>query len=429
MENLFTREKIYSVTNLTRTIRNKLENDRELNGIWIIGEISNLTLHSSGHIYFSLKDDNAVISAVFFKNANRKLNFRLEEGMSVFAFGGVTVYEKRGSYQFNVSMLRLEGIGELQKRIDQLKQALLKEGLFDPSRKKPVPLLPRKIGVVTSPTGAAFRDIVKVAVRRFPNIEIVLAPAIVQGADAASSIVKGIEELNRPEWKIDVIIAGRGGGSFEDLMPFNEEIVVRAFYNSTVPIISAVGHQIDHPLSDDAADIAAPTPSAAAEIAVPLKKDFIDEIVYCKIRLNNSIVNTIRNYRMRVGHVISRRIFRDPMEHINYRSLMLADLENKLLSSMKNICSHKSHEFMQVPDISLLMEAIMMKKRNRFEVAIQSLEKLSPLGILRRGYAIAVNERNRVIKKTGDASTGENIRVRIIDGTIHCIVKSTSAGE
>ncbi len=200
--------------------------------------------------------------------------------MSIFAFGGVTVFEKRGSCQFNVAAVRLEGEGELQKRIEQLKKKLTAEGIFDQARKRPLPFLPKRIGIVTSPTGAALRDIIKVALRRFPNIEIVLAPAKVQGDDAAQTIVRGIEELNRPEHRIDVIIAGRGGGSFEDLMPFNEESVVRAFCKSPVPIVSAVGHQIDHPLCDDAADVAAPTPSAAAEIVVPVKQDLFNEINY-----------------------------------------------------------------------------------------------------------------------------------------------------
>ncbi len=182
-----------------------------------------------------------MISAVFFRHANRNLDFKPQEGMTVHALGSITVYEKRGSYQINVTMLRPEGVGDLQQRIELLKQKLMKEGVFDPARKRPIPFLPRRLGIATSPTGAAVRDIIKVALRRYPNIEIVIAPAVVQGDEAPVSIARAIEELNRPEYRIDCIIAGRGGGSFEDLMPFNEEIVVRAFYNSRVPIISAVG--------------------------------------------------------------------------------------------------------------------------------------------------------------------------------------------
>jgi exodeoxyribonuclease VII large subunit len=239
--------RVYTVTEITRSIKWKIEGSEEYKGVWIQGEIYNLTLHSSGHIYFSLKDDNAVINVTFFKNANRSLKFKLEEGISVLVFGNITLFEKRGTYQVNVFQVRLEGIGELQKRIEQLKKKLHQEGIFDPDKKKPIPMLPKRIGVVTSPTGAAVRDIIKVALRRFPEMEIVIAPSKVQGDDAAPTIAQAIEVLNDPACNIDVIIAGRGGGSFEDLLPFNEEIVVRAFFNSRVPIISAVGHQIDHP--------------------------------------------------------------------------------------------------------------------------------------------------------------------------------------
>ena len=252
-------EKIYTITEITREIKNSLEQSPKFNQIWIKGEISNLTIHSSGHIYFTLKDENAVLSVTFFRYANKRLKFKLEEGMSVITLGGITVFEKRGSYQMNVQQVLLEGVGELQKKIEQLKKKLTAEGIFDIDKKQLIPFLPKRIGIVTSPTGAAIRDIIKVALRRFPTIEIILAPAKVQGDDAVPTIIRGIEELNEPKWNIDVIIAGRGGGSFEDLMPFNEEPVIRAFFNSTIPIISAVGHQIDHPLSVDAADIAAPT--------------------------------------------------------------------------------------------------------------------------------------------------------------------------
>jgi len=269
-------DRIFTITEITRLIKQSLENNPLFNGILIKGEISNVTYHSSGHIYFTLKDEGAVISSVLFRYAGRSLDFRLEEGQSLLAFGSLSLFEKRGSYQFIVSQVRKEGMGELLARIEKLKKKLHAEGIFDPSHKKKLPFLPRRLGVVTSPTGAAFRDIIKVALRRFPGLEIVLAPAKVQGADAAVSIIRGIEELNRPRWDVDVIICGRGGGSFEDLMAFNDEGVVRAFYNSVVPIVSAVGHQVDHPLCDDAADHAAPTPSAAAEGAVPVMKELID---------------------------------------------------------------------------------------------------------------------------------------------------------
>ena len=305
-------EAVLSVSDLTRCIRLTIENSPNLNNVWVRGEISNLTFHSSGHIYFTLKDSEAVISAVFFRNANRKLNFQLEEGMSVFALGSVTVFEKRGSYQLNVLSVRPEGMGELQRKIEELKKRLLAEGIFDQSRKRELPFLPHRIGIVTSPTGAAIRDIIKVALRRYPNAEILIAPAKVQGEGSVESIVQGIHELNRAEYGLDIIIAGRGGGSFEDLIAFNDEKVIRAFYHSRVPIVSAVGHQIDHPLSDDAADLAAPTPSAAAELVFPIIADLKGELDYYSVRMTNSLNVTMREYKRAVENLEKLRIFRDP---------------------------------------------------------------------------------------------------------------------
>jgi exodeoxyribonuclease VII large subunit len=326
MEGILPQPKVYTVSEITRSIKKTLEGKQEFNSIWITGEISNLVFHSSGHIYFTLKDNESVISAVFFRYANKNVSFKLKEGMTVRVFGSITVFEKRGSYQINVIMARPEGVGDLQRMIEELKIKLMKEGLFDPRHKKKLPFLPQRLGIVTSPTGAAVRDIIKVALRRFSNIEILIAPAVVQGEDAPASIVRGIKELNRPEHRIDCIIAGRGGGSFEDLMPFNDETVVRAFYHSCVPIISAVGHQIDHPLSDDAADAAAPTPSAAAEYAIPIKQDFISEIDYLVIRAGNAIASMTSSLYARVDGAATRRIFRDPYTILGRPEMVLIDL-------------------------------------------------------------------------------------------------------
>ncbi len=421
--------RFFTVTEINRLIKFELEESPRFNNIWVKGEIYNLTYHSSGHIYFTLKDDGAVISAVFFRYANKNLKFKLEEGMSVLVYGGLTVFEKRGSYQFNVLSARPEGAGELQKRIEQLKKKLVEEGIFDDARKRPLPFLPARIGIATSPTGAAVRDIIKVALRRFPNIEIVIAPAKVQGDDAAESIARAITELNRPENNIDVIIAGRGGGSFEDLFAFNEEIVVRAFYNSRVPIISAVGHQIDHPLSDDAADVAAPTPSAAAELAVPVKTDLIDEITYLHNRMTSALSNSYSRLRTRLSNVVSRKIFRDPHELVNFREMLLNDTERRMALSMKHLISGKKEEFLSLPDITQIEKQLITKLRHRFEMQVQAIHNLSPLAVIGRGYSIVTGKDNKIVKSVENIKEGDTVNIRLNDGSFTADVTSVNRGK
>lgn len=417
-------ERTYSVSEITRMLKRSIEGNPEYTGVWVKGELSNVTYHSSGHIYFTLKDEQAVLSSAFFKYANKNLSFRLEEGMSVLALGSLTVYEKRGSYQFIVSQMRLEGIGELLKRIEQLKKRLITEGAFDPSRKKVKPFLPRRIGVVTSPTGAAIRDIIKVAMRRFPNIEIVLAPAKVQGADAAASIVRALAELNRPAHGIDLIICGRGGGSFEDLMPFNEEPVVRAVLSSRVPVISAVGHQIDHPLTDDAADYAAPTPSAAAEIAVPVKSELIEEIDYLSIRAANALVSRLTGLGERLDSIAALRCFRNPREIVAMRELSLVDLEQRMTMALKEGISAGRERLLSLPDLYRLWKTETRSRRSRLELARGAVDKLSPKGVLRRGYSLVTDARGRVIKTVKTIKPGESIGVMVADGSMGCTVNT-----
>ncbi len=416
--------RIYTVGQLNGLIKSEIEDNPYLSSVWVSGEVYNLTYHSSGHIYFTLKDESSSVSAVFFKYANKNLKFKLEEGMKVLVFGGITVFEKRGSYQLNVLQARPDGVGELQKRIEQLKKKLTEEGIFDQSRKKKLPFLPARLGIVTSPTGAAVRDIIKVALRRYSNIEIIIAPAKVQGDDAAVSIAAAIKELNKPEWNIDIIIAGRGGGSFEDLMPFNEEIVIRAFADSIVPIISAVGHQIDHPLSDDAADIAAPTPSAAAEIAIPIKSDIVDEIEYLKTRMTNSLANTYAGYKTALKNIITKKIFRDPYEILNSRQMLLADLENRMIFLMKNKVSSMREKLLRLPDISRLQKKLLVQKKHDLELLIQNLNNLSPLNIMSRGYSIVLDKKRSLIKSVENLARGDIVEIRFADGTAEALINS-----
>jgi len=421
-------ESIYTVSEITKLIKITLEQDPELNSIWIKGEISNLTYHSSGHIYLSLKDNDSLISAAFFKYANKNLNFRLEEGMNVIAFGGINVFEKRGTYQFIIADIRLEGIGELLKKIEQLKKRLLEQGIFDPSHKKKIPYLPRRIGIVTSPTGAAIRDIIKVAMRRFPNLEIVIAPAKVQGSEASMSIVRAIEELNDPSHEIDVIIAGRGGGSFEDLMAFNEEEVVLAFYNSRVPIISAVGHQIDHPLSDDAADYAAPTPSAAAEIAAPMKDELIDFIDRLYMRISYGPGYLLREYRAKLKSIDDLRVFRNPMEIVHNKEFILADVEYKLAVSMKEIVNKFRNRLLFLPELSVLFRNYIKDRLHRLNLAYKSVINLSPAAILKKGYSISLDDTGSLITSVNTVNIGDDVSIILSDGSFDSIVKIIKEG-
>ena len=414
----------YTVAEINGLIKSEMENNPSLSSVWVKGEVYNLTYHSSGHIYFTLKDDSSSISAVFFKYANKNLKFKLEDGMKILVFGGITVFEKRGSYQLNVLQARPEGAGELQKRIEQLKKKLSDEGLFDQSKKKQLPFLPMRLGIVTSPTGAAVRDIIKVALRRYSNIEIIIAPAKVQGDDAPATIAAAIKELNKPEWNIDVIIAGRGGGSFEDLMPFNEEIVIRAFAESRVPIISAVGHQIDHPLSDEAADVAATTPSAAAELAIPLKSDITDEIEYLKNRMTNALLSLYNGYSTALKNVVTRKIFRDPYEILSSRQMMLADVENRMVNLMKHKISSGREKLLRLPDIYRLQKKLLVQKKHGIELLTQNLNNLSPLNIMSRGYSIVLDRNNFIIKSVEKIKHGDNVEIRFSDGSAAAVIDS-----
>lgn len=424
-EEIENNETVYSVSDITGILKQLIESTPQLNGVWVKGEISNLTYHSSGHIYFSLKDEGAVIQAVFFKHANKHLDFKLEEGMSVVVFGGVTVFEKRGSYQFIVYKIRKEGLGELLQKIEKLKEKLYKEGLFAPERKKPLPVLPKRIGVVTSPTGAAIRDIIKVAMRRFPNIEIILAPAKVQGEGAVASIVTGIQELNNPRWDVDVIIAGRGGGSFEDLMAFNEEAVVRAFASSRVPIISAVGHQIDHPLSDLAADVAAPTPSAAAEIAVPVKADLMAAINNYAMRVSRRLSLICESFANRIALITRRRVFQNPMSLVENFELTLSDTENRLQSLMQKRITEIKERVSRIKDLELMIKNRLQNYWHIYMMQASKLEHLSPVSVLKRGYSITLKD-SQVVSSIQKIQTGDSVRVVVYDGSIQCDVQSVS---
>ncbi|HEY7698120.1 MAG TPA: exodeoxyribonuclease VII large subunit, partial [Vicinamibacteria bacterium] len=300
---------VYSVTELTREIKLNLE--RSFASLWVAGEISNLKQHSSGHYYFTLKDDQAQIPAVLFRGSTRHLRFRPQDGMAVLVWGHVTVYEPRGQYQIRVERMEPRGKGSLQLAFEQLKEKLSKEGLFETSRKRPMPLLPQRLGIVTSPSGAALRDLCRILHRRFPNLEVLVYPAQVQGDLAAAEITKGVQVLNRlaKENAFDVLIVTRGGGSLEDLWPFNEESVARAIATSAIPVMSAVGHEVDFTIADFVADVRAPTPSAAAEMVVRNKEEFRERLLALERRLSSSAGYRLRDLRSRVGRISTHQAF------------------------------------------------------------------------------------------------------------------------
>ena len=368
---------VYTVTELTRNIRVMLE--ESFPAIWVEGEISNFVQHTSGHMYFSLKDTNSVLSAVLFKNVNKDIKFEMKSGIQVVCFGRISLYDKRGQYQLYVERVEPKGIGALQLAFEQLKEKLKKEGLFDKAHKKPIPYLPTRIGVVTSPTGAAIRDILNVTQRRFSNVEIILNPVKVQGEGAKEEIASAIEIFNKLK-NVDVMIVGRGGGSLEDLWPFNEELVARAIYNSEIPIISAVGHEIDWTIADFVSDFRAPTPSAAAELIIPLKEDLIERIGNALDRLKNSLLNMVMQYEQRIDELVSALSF-------------------------------KGGYMVKLKDES-------------FRTLIGKLEALSPLAVLKRGYSITEKVKNgEVIKTSGELKKEDLIKTRLSAGEIISIVK------
>ncbi|MCM8760539.1 MAG: exodeoxyribonuclease VII large subunit [Candidatus Omnitrophica bacterium] len=384
---------IYTVSELTKYIRVILEDS--FPALWVEGEISNYTLHSSGHMYFSLKDANSVIPCAMFKRANEKLKFKLKDGLKVIAFGKVSVYEPRGSYQLIVEEMEPKGIGALQLQFQQLKEKLQKEGLFEQSHKVAIPHLPTRIGVVTSPTGAAIQDILNIARRRFSNVEIILYPVKVQGEGAAGEIATAIRDFNRLK-NIDVMIVGRGGGSLEDLWAFNEEVVARAIYDSAIPVISAVGHEIDYTIADFVADMRAPTPSAAAELVIPKKEDLQNAIAANVDRLKNALFSKLDILSHRLEALKDSYIFRQPLNMVMQYEQMIDDLRK---------------------DMAIRIEHLLKIRSENFNLLAQKLDVLSPLAILSRGYSITVKLPGRsILKDVRSIGAGDRVETRLGKG-------------
>jgi len=399
--------KIYKVSEINRIVKNLLEG--EFPEIWLEGEISNLTFHSSGHIYFSLKDEEAQISAIMYKWQAGELEYLPENGMKVIARGKISVFVKGGRYQIIVYALEPLGIGALQQAFEQLKQKLEREGLFDKAHKRPIPMLPQKIGIVTSPTGAAIRDILNIIERRFANVHILIYPVRVQGDRAAGEIAEAIVCLNENFPSLDVLIVGRGGGSLEDLWPFNREIVARAIYNSRIPVISAVGHEVDYTIADFVADLRAPTPSAAAELVVTNKIELEKRILLLTSKIKSSVEHELNEWTSRYGHFAESRIFLHPEELYSQFQQEIDYFVEKIVSSWTHFLDFQNERFNSI--------------RGKLDV-------LSPLNILARGYSIAYKlPENEVLKNTSQVRVNDKVKVRLYQGHIICTVEEANIPE
>ncbi len=442
---LYAQRKIYSVSEITADIKLALE---KFGVLWVKGEISNFKHHSSGHMYFSLKDDRAQLKAAFFRNNNYYLKFRPEDGLEVLARGRLSLYEPRGDYQLIVEYMEPVGLGSLQLAFEQLKQKLRAEGLFEENHKIRLPLLPQKVGIVTSPTGAAIQDILRILRRRTASLDVLIYPARVQGAGAAEEIAAGVNYFNTRS-DIDVIIVGRGGGSMEDLWAFNEEIVARAIFASEIPLISAVGHEVDFTIADFVADLRAPTPSAAAEMVSGAREDLratVDSLSgralqavrllierrrsalerLARNRAFNIAPNKVRELQQRfdeaataMTQAMARRLtalrHRERMLHTR---LVKVDLR-QLIARQREIVAGKRNRLHSAARV------LLNSRRSKFEVAVGRIHALSPQAILERGYAICREANGAILRDAARVSAGEPVSVRLARGEIGCRVERT----
>lgn len=391
---------IYTVSQVNQYIKNMFTQDFMLSRIYVRGEVSNCKYHPKGHIYFSLKDESGAISCILFAGNRKGLPFRMQDGQQVAVFGSISVYERDGTYQLYAREIVLDGAGILAQRFQELKEELEEMGMFAPEYKQPIPAFAKKIGIVTAPSGAAVRDIIHIAKRRNPYIELILSPALVQGAEAAPSIVKALERIQKED--VNVIIVGRGGGSMEELWAFNEEEVARAIFDCPIPVISAVGHETDTTIADYVADLRAPTPSAAAELAVYDCRAVKDEMETRRQSLKREInrQTAIRKMRLSQEYEVFRRLH--PGTRIAEKRKRLADLEMRIREGM---------------DIKI------QRQRQRLAVQIETFSGLSPVSRLNQGYAFVQDETRHAVRTTSQVRQGDRLTLYVTDGTIHTIVE------
>ena len=419
------RRKIYSVSSVNRYIKQLFMDDYALNRIFVKGEVGSCKYHSSGHIYFTLKDSGSAIKAVMFAGDRKAgLSFRLAEGMEVIVYGSVAVYERNGEYQLYAKQIVTDGAGALYAQFEKLKKKLEEEGLFDPRHKKPIPKFPKKLGVVTAGTGAAVHDIISVSTRRNPYIQIVFRAAAVQGEGAAQSVAAGIRELD--EYGVDVIIAGRGGGSLEDLWAFNEEAVARAIYECRTPIISAVGHETDFTIADFAADLRAPTPSAAAELAVPDIMAVLDRLDSARSALDLHMGRALSGSREKLAGyqaVLKAKSPRSLLEH--KRQLLSGDRDKLELLMTHRLNDSRRYAVDLAERLGILMDMNLTRTKGKMSLCVQKLEGLSPMRQLERGYAYVTDVNGHAVTSVSEAEPGEKINIAVTDGKLEAEIISS----
>ncbi len=382
-----------TVTQLNKYIKDRFDEDENLNAILVKGEISNFKNHYTGHLYFTLKDENSLIKCIMFKSYAERLAFKPKDGMKVMVFGSVSVFERDGVYQMYAKSMLEDGMGDLHEQFEQLKAKLEKEGLFDETHKKPIPLYPKVVGVLTSQTGAVIRDIINVSTRRNPNVYIRLLPVPVQGPGAAEQIAEKIKIMNEQKLA-DVLIIGRGGGSLEDLWPFNEEVVARAIYESELPVISAVGHETDFTIADFVADLRAPTPSAAAELAVPDVYELKQKINNYQNRCRISLKKQVELMKLRYEKCMRSRVFTDPMRRIRDMEVALDSYVQRLENKIKNVQKDNQTKYVEL---------------------VTKLDTLSPLKTLTRGYTLTEKD-NKIVKSASELNQGDKVKIKFYDG-------------
>ncbi|WP_163582709.1 exodeoxyribonuclease VII large subunit [Gracilibacillus saliphilus] len=445
-------EKYLSVTALTKYIKKKFDVDRHLNHVWLRGEISNFKHHSRGHMYMTIKDDHTSIRAVMFHRQNQDLSFRPEDGMKVLITGYVSVFESQGQYQLYIQELQPDGIGALHLAFEQLKEKLLKEGLFDPIHKKALPKYPQHIAVLTSPTGAAIRDILTTMERRYPLANILIIPVLVQGKQSATSIVNGIKKANQID-ELDLIIVGRGGGSLEELWSFNEEEVARAIFQSELPVISAVGHETDVTISDMVADLRAPTPTAAAEMAVPSQLELIDKLKKIRQFLENNTRNKIERSSEKLVSIESSYVFKYPRRLVEEKEQRLDRAVDQLTKQLHRTLQSKNDYFKyldqryqrlhidkqlekQNEQVQHLLKRLyrasnqqMDQKKNLFSKHLAQLDLLNPTRIMSRGYSITYSEENDIIRSVEQVEKDQSLSIQLSDGIVKCLAQEIRKGE
>lgn len=415
-------DKYLSISAINRYIKYKLDTDNNLNKVYLKGEISNFKNHTTGHLYFTLKDENSRLLAVMFKNNASKLSFTPVDGSKVLVSGKIGVYEATGNYQIYVDDMQEDGLGNLYLEFEKLKKKLSELGYFDESIKKPIPKFPKKIGIITATTGAAIRDIITTINRRYKNVELNIFPCLVQGNGAKEDIVANIKRAN--EFDLDVIILGRGGGSIEDLWAFNEEIVAQAIYESKIPIISAVGHEIDFTISDFVSDLRAPTPTAAAELAVPNTLDLYNYINQLKIRCSKDIINLINKNKQRLNLLLDSYIFKKPESIYEIKMQKIDNLIEKAVFLIRNNLNEKNNKFILLNNnLMTCVTNNIDKKKYMFLNIINKLEALNPLLTIKRGYTITkIN--NKSIKSIKDIKENDLLKTELEDGYVISEVKN-----